>query len=177
MQQLVTGLLAYARVGTPEDGKSSADGAEVMREVLEDMRLAIEESGARVCLGPLPSVRADRVQFSQLLRNLLANAIKFRRTEPPEVEVRGDRRGPEWVFSVRDNGIGIDQGHTERIFEMFGRVHPRERFPGTGIGLATCKKIVQGHGGRIWVESEPGRGSTFYFTLPATEEFAGAGRG
>ena len=167
MQQLVTDLLVYARVGSRQALDRSADGAEVMREVLEDMRVAIEESGARVDVGPLPSVHADRAQFGQLLHNLVANAIKFRHVEPPQVEVRGERRGQECVFSVRDNGIGIESGSGERIFGMFARLHPRERFPGTGIGLAICKKIVHGHGGRIWFESEPGRGSTFFFTLPA----------
>ncbi|MFN0007939.1 MAG: MASE1 domain-containing protein [Planctomycetota bacterium] len=169
MQQLVTDLLAYGRVGARGARASSADGAVVMREVLEDMRSAIEESGARVDVGPLPLVHADRAQFGQLLRNLIGNAIKFRRSEPPEVLVRGERCGRECVFSVRDNGIGIEMGCAERIFGMFARLHPHERFPGTGIGLAICKKIVQGHGGRIWVESEPGNGSTFFFTLPAAE--------
>ena len=169
MHQLVTDLLAYGRVGARRTTASPADGAEVMREVLEDMRSAIEESGARVEVGPLPSVRADRAQFGQVLRNLLGNAIKFRDSEPPEVLVRAERKGRECVFSVRDNGIGIEMSCAERIFGMFARLHSRERFPGTGIGLATCKRIVQGHGGRIWVESEPGRGSTFFFTLPAVE--------
>jgi len=170
MQQLVADLLAYARVGSRGQLDPATDGAEVMREVLEDMRLAIEESGARVDVGPLPAVPADRSQLGQLLRNLVGNAIKFRHTEPPEVQVRGERRGGEWVFSVRDNGIGFEMGCADRIFGMFTRLHSRDRFPGTGIGLAICRRIVHGHGGRIWAESEPGRGSTFFFTLPAGAE-------
>jgi light-regulated signal transduction histidine kinase (bacteriophytochrome) len=169
MQQLVTDVLDYARVGARAARPSSADGDEVLREVLEDMRAAIEESGARVEVGAMPPVRADRGELGQLLRNLIGNAIKFRRSEPPAIEVRGERNGRECVFSVRDNGIGIERSGAERIFGMFARLHPRDRFPGTGIGLATCTRIVQGHGGRIWVESEPGRGSTFFFTLPAVE--------
>jgi signal transduction histidine kinase len=130
--------------------------------------MAIEESQAMVSNGDLPVVQADEVQLGQMFQNLIGNAIKFRRaSEPPRIHVDARRDGAMWVFSVRDNGIGIDPGESERIFEVFRRLHGRAKYSGTGIGLAICKKIVESHGGRIWVDSEPDRGATFYFTLPA----------
>jgi len=169
MQQLLVDLLAYARVGARPRDLQAAEGTDVLKEVLEDLRQAITETGARVTVGPMPRIQADRPQLGQLFRNLIANAIKFRRSGTPEVDVRGERLDGHWVFSVRDNGIGIPPDHRERIFEVFTRLHPRDRYPGTGMGLAICKKIVHRHGGRIWVESQPGSGSTFYFTLPVSE--------
>ena len=137
----------------------------MLQRVLGDLRVAIEESGAEVTHDPLPQVMADNVQLGQVLQNLLGNAIKFRSQEPPRIHVSARQEGQQWVFSVRDNGIGINPRYAERIFGIFERLHPRTEYPGTGIGLAICKKIVERHGGQIWVESEPGKGAAFFFTL------------
>jgi light-regulated signal transduction histidine kinase (bacteriophytochrome) len=115
---------------------------------------------------PLPKVMADPLQLSQVLQNLISNAIKFHGGEKPHIHISAEQKEKEWVFSVNDNGIGIPAEYSERIFEIFQRLHNKKEYPGTGIGLATCKKIVERHGGRIWVKSEPGKGSTFYFTIP-----------
>ena len=128
--------------------------------------MAIEESGAVVVCSPLPTVIADKLQFGQLLQNLIGNAIKYQETQSHRVHITAAQKGHHWLFSVRDNGIGIDPEYAERIFVIFQRLHTREEHPGTGIGLALCKKIVERHGGRIWVESQVGSGATFYFTIP-----------
>ncbi len=170
MQQLIIDLLSYSRVGTrgkeiqPAETQTALDGA------LANLQMAIEESGAAVTHDPLPTVMADQSQLVQLFQNLIDNAIKFRGEEPSQVHVGAEQEDHEWLFSVRDNGIGIDPQYRERIFVIFQRLHGREEYPGTGIGLAVCKRIVERHGGRIWVESEPGTGSTFYFTIKAVRE-------
>jgi len=129
----------------------------------------IEESGGQVEREPLPTVMGDRTQLGQVLQNLIANAIKFHPVDrPPRVHISARRQDREWVLAVRDNGIGIDPRQTDRLFKHFQRLHTQEEYPGQGIGLALCKKIVERHGGRIWFESAPGQGSTFYFTLPAS---------
>ncbi len=165
MQGLINDLLAYSRVGARVKGFEPADCSAVLDQALADLKAAIEKSGAVVTHDPLPAVMADDSQLVQLFQNLIGNAIKFH-VEAPRIHVSAEQKGKEWVFSVRDNGIGIEPQYAERIFVIFQRLHTREDYPGTGIGLAICKKIVERRGGRIWVESQPGTGSTFYFTIP-----------
>jgi PAS domain S-box-containing protein len=170
MKSLITDLLAYSRVGTR--GKEFAPVA--MEDMLEratgNLKLAMEESEATLTHDSLPVVLADNMQMIQLLQNLIGNAIKFRGAKPPRIHVGVRNRGEDWLFFVRDNGIGIDPQYAERIFVIFQRLHNRAEYPGTGIGLAICRKIVERHGGQIWVESQPGSGATFYFTLPPAEQ-------
>ncbi len=167
MQQLINDLLAYSRVGRTDKGLASTDCMAVLTAVRANLRRIIEENGVEVIVAPLPSLWTEESQLLQLFQNLIGNAIKFRKKdEPPRVQVGASRQGEEWLFWVRDNGIGIEQQYSERIFHVFQRLHNRKEYPGTGIGLAVCKKVVERHGGRIWVESELGKGSTFYFTLP-----------
>ena len=167
MRALIADLLAYARVETQGAEWTETDGEAVLAQALRDLQLAVAESGAIVTHDSLPTVTAVPGQLRQLLENLLSNALKFRGPEPPRIHLSAQRQGTEWLFSVRDNGIGLDPTQAERIFQMFQRLHTRKAYPGTGIGLAICKKIVERHGGRIWVESAPGQGATFFFTLPA----------
>src|SRR5262249_52523091 len=135
---------------------------------LSNLKVAVEESGAVVTQDPLPTVYADSGQLIQLFQNLIGNGLKFRGPASPRIHVGAREKNGEWVLSVSDNGIGIEPQYFERIFVIFQRLHTREEYPGTGIGLALCKRIVERHGGRIWVESAPGQGATFYFTLPVT---------
>jgi light-regulated signal transduction histidine kinase (bacteriophytochrome) len=167
MKALIEALLTYARVDTRGKPLTPVDSEGILRQTLQALQLQIAESGATITSDPLPRVRADSLQLSLLLQNLLSNALKFRGQEPPRVHVSAQRQGAEWSFSVRDNGIGLAPQHAESIFQMFQRLHTRQEYPGTGIGLAISKKIVERHGGQIWVESEPGKGTTFFFTLPA----------
>jgi chemotaxis family two-component system sensor kinase Cph1 len=166
MQALINDLLVYSRVGTEGKRLEPTSCETVLDHALANLQFAIEENGARVTHDPLPTVLADQSQLTQLFQNLLANAIKFRREEPPHVHLGVERGESKWLFSIRDNGIGIEEEYGERIFEIFQRLHGRNEYSGTGIGLAMCKKIVERHGGRIWVAANPGSGSTFYFTLP-----------
>jgi signal transduction histidine kinase len=166
MRGLIGDLLAYSRVGKTTGSREPTDLSAVAREALSNLETTIKESGAEVICDPLPTVRANQSQMLQLFQNLIGNAIKFRGSDPPRVRLSAQRKEREWVLSVRDNGIGIDAAHRDRIFVIFQRLHSRSEYPGTGIGLAICKKIVEGLGGRIWVESEAGKGSTFYFSLP-----------
>ncbi len=167
MQNLVQDLLAYARVGSHGKPFEIVDCAAPFREAVANLEAAIRESRAELTCGPLPRVWADASQLVQLFQNLLDNAIKFRGDQPPVVQVEAQSRDGEWLFAVRDNGIGIDPLFVDRLFVIFERLHSQSEYPGTGIGLAICKKIVERHGGRIWVESKPGEGTTFWFTLPA----------
>ena len=171
MQILINDLLAYSRVDTRGEALAPTDTRSVFDVACANLMRAIEDSGAEVTSGELPSVLGDQSQLVQLFQNLLSNAIKFRRSEGPvKVHVGAERRDGEWLFSVRDNGIGMEPQYLERIFIIFQRLHVKGEYSGTGIGLAICKKIVERHGGKIWVESEPGKGSTFYFTLRITED-------
>jgi PAS domain S-box-containing protein len=170
MQMLIEDLLAFSRVSTKGRKPEPVDAGEMVERVLGDLRAAIEQSGATVTAGALPMVLADPTQLGQVFLNLIGNAIKFRAPDrPPAVRVWAERLGGEWLFHVQDNGIGIDPRHMERIFHIFERLHGPGEYPGTGIGLAIVKKIIERHGGRIEVRSAPGEGSTFRFTLPAAE--------
>jgi chemotaxis family two-component system sensor kinase Cph1 len=134
--------------------------------VSANLQVAIETSGLIITHDPLPTVDADEAQLIQLFQNLIGNALKFKGEDKPNVHIKAERTEQGWLFSVRDNGIGLDLEHADRIFLIFQRLHTLEEYPGSGMGLAICKRIVERHGGRIWVESEPGEGATFYFTLP-----------
>jgi signal transduction histidine kinase len=167
MQVLISDMLSYSRVGISGKPFVRTDCNAILKRSLNNLRIPLEQSGAVVTHDALPEVMADPIQLSQLLQNLINNAIKFHpHQEKPRIHISADRRGKEWVFSVSDNGIGIPAEYHEKVFEMFQRLHDKKGYPGSGIGLATCKKIVERHGGRVWVESEPGKGSTFYFTVP-----------
>lgn len=167
MNTLINDLLLYSRVSSKQREFTPVDLNEIIAEVSGDLEVLINESEAVITYSKLPEVKADRLQMQQLFQNLIQNAIKFRKDVRPEIDITSEKNGYEWTFRVKDNGIGIDPEQTERIFLIFQRLHSdRGKYPGTGIGLALCKKIVERHGGRIWVESEPGKGSAFYFTIP-----------
>jgi PAS domain S-box-containing protein len=166
MQALIDNLLVYSRLGTYGNPFVSTDCEDVLQLALANLGVVIEESGAVVTHDPLPTVWADAMQLLQVFQNLIGNAIKFRSAKPPTIHVGTVRVADAYVFAVRDNGIGIEPQYAERIFVIFQRLHTRTEYPGTGIGLALCKKIVERHGGHIWVESELGRGTTFFFTIP-----------
>ena len=182
MQRLIDDLLAFSRVGTRGQQFQPVDCNQLLQDVLLGLKLAIEESGASITYAELPTIMADRGQVYQLLQNLIANALKFRGDAPPHIHVSAtwhaggegantgpnisSDEGPSWVFAVADNGIGIDPQYSERVFVIFQRLHSRAQYSGTGIGLAICKKIVERHGGRIWVDSTLDQGATFYFRLP-----------
>jgi signal transduction histidine kinase len=176
MSELIKGLLAYSRVDSQGAPLRATGCQAVLEQAVENLQLSIEESGAVVTFDALPVVEGDATQLVQLFQNLFSNAIKFRGEQPPRVHVEAQHRpaqpgaerpgNGDWLFSVRDNGIGIEPQYAERIFVIFQRLHPRDSYPGTGIGLAICKRIVERHGGRIWVESEVDGGSRFCFTLP-----------
>jgi light-regulated signal transduction histidine kinase (bacteriophytochrome) len=166
MKQLIEDILAYSRVGTRAREFKPTQCENALRKALVNLRAAIEATGASVTHSPLPEVDADEVQLVQLFQNLIGNALKFQGGEPPRIHVSAAERPGAWEIGVRDNGIGIDPQYFERIFMVFQRLHTKTDYPGTGIGLALCKKIVERHGGRIWVASQPGEGATFHFTLP-----------
>ena len=165
MQELIHDLLAYSRVGTKGKEFEPTPCAAVLQRALGNLRAAVTDSCASVTYDNLPTVMADASQLAQVFQNLIGNAIKFRGKEPPRVHVSAEQKGDVWVFSMRDNGIGIEPEYADRIFVIFQRLHSKTEYPGTGIGLAICKKIVERHGGCIWVESQPGKGSTFLFTI------------
>jgi light-regulated signal transduction histidine kinase (bacteriophytochrome) len=166
MQRLINDLLAYSRVGTRSKPFKPIDSHGVLGQAIANLSALIEENQAVVTNDDLPPIMADQSQMVQLFQNLIGNAIKFRSDQSPRIHVSAEQKGNEWVFSVEDNGIGIDPQFKERIFVVFKRLHQKEEYPGTGMGLAICKKIVERHGGRMWVESELQKGSTFYFSIP-----------
>ncbi len=167
MQELIDGLLQYSRAGRGELRRVPVDMNRALESALSDLEFALKDSGAQAAADPLPTLPADPALVESVFRNLVGNALKFRGKELPRVHVGARRRGGEWEFAVRDNGIGIHPRDYDKLFRPFQRLHSRKEYPGTGIGLALCRKIMDKHGGRIWVESEPGRGTTFRFTLPA----------
>ncbi len=166
MDDLLTGLLAYSRIQTKGQKKATISAQAAFNAAVTNLRASITESKAAITSDTLPSVEADGVQFTQLFQNLIGNAIKFRTDKKPQIHVGCKRQENAWQFWVRDNGIGIDPQNHERIFDIFRQLHPRDKYPGFGVGLAICKRIVERHGGKIWVESQLGKGTTFYFTIP-----------
>lgn len=167
MQSMIRSLLELSRVTTQGREFKLVDCQAVLARTMHTWRMAVEESGAVVTHDPLPTVLADDVQLGRVFQNLVGNALKFRGPHPPRVHISAERQGDYWLFRVQDNGIGLDPAQGERIFGVFQRLHTRDEYPGMGMGLAICKKIVERHGGRIGVESEPGRGAVFFFTMPA----------
>jgi PAS domain S-box-containing protein len=166
MQSLIDDILRLSRLGTQSRPAGGVDLNDVVATALKNLEVSLDESGAEVVVDPLPRIAADAGQLVQVFQNLIGNAIKFRGETAPRVVVSASRQDDGWVFVVRDNGIGIEPDYFDRIFHVFQRLHRRDAYPGTGIGLAICKKVVEGHGGRIWVESAPGCGSVFSFSIP-----------
>jgi light-regulated signal transduction histidine kinase (bacteriophytochrome) len=166
MQSLINDLLLYSRVGTKGKAFAPTPLEPVLAGALANLAIAIDEAKAEITHDPLPTISGDPTQLLQLFQNLIGNALKFRRNVPVRIQIGAQREGSDWRISVTDNGIGIDPQYAERIFMIFQRLHTREEYPGTGIGLSVCKKIVERHGGRIWVEPAPESGSVFTFTLP-----------
>jgi light-regulated signal transduction histidine kinase (bacteriophytochrome) len=166
MRELVNDLLQYSRIDSQSEPFTLVDMNLVANKVVSSLKIAIEECKAEVVIESLPVVMADETQMSQLLQNLISNAIKFRGPEAPRVEVASWEGAREWTISVKDNGIGIAPKYQDKLFQMFQRLHNRDEYPGTGIGLAIAKKIVERHGGRIWLDSDGKTGSTFFFTMP-----------
>jgi PAS domain S-box-containing protein len=167
LEQQIKDLLDYSRVTTRGKEFEWLDLNAVVAQVLKDLSLTIKEKKAQISYDPLPKVIADSSQLARVFQNLIGNALKFSGNQPPQIHIGAEKSDGEWKLWVQDRGIGIDPKNCERIFLMFERLHSRSEYPGTGIGLAICKKVIERHGGRIWVESEPGQGSTFYFTIPA----------
>jgi light-regulated signal transduction histidine kinase (bacteriophytochrome) len=170
MKALINDLLMYSRVQRGTDEVKMVDCQQVLDQVLDDLQLTIEDTAATITHDPLPKLIGNERQLVQLFQNLIANALKFRQEAPPQVHIGCEDRRGEWLFCVRDNGIGIETQYLERIFVIFQRLHSRREYSGTGIGLAICKKVVENHGGQIWAESEVGSGTTFYFTLSKRKE-------
>jgi chemotaxis family two-component system sensor kinase Cph1 len=166
MRNLINGLLEYSQVTLKEKKFQNVDCDLVMRKILEQLNGSITQSGAQVEITPLPEVYGESLLLGQLFQNLIGNALKFCSERPPRVEVGAEKREGEWLFWVKDNGIGIESRFFQQIFRLFQRLHNREEYSGAGLGLAVCQKTVELHGGKIWCESEVGKGSSFYFTIP-----------
>ena len=168
MEQLITDLLAFSRLSTEGRALVPTKLEAPLRTALNTLQFSIKKANAVVTSDPLPTVRVDESQIAQVFQNLIANALKFHSERPPQIHIGARAEEGSWVVRVQDNGIGIDPQYFERIFQLFQRLHTRKNYPGTGIGLAICKKIVQRHGGKIWVESQPDQGTTFFFSIPET---------
>ena len=169
MQTLILDLLTYARLETQARPFRAADCERIVQKAIASLETAIHDTGAEVTHGPLPTVVGDESQLTQVFQNLIANGLKYSPGKP-EIHISAQQQDRAWLFAIRDNGIGIATKYHERIFDIFQRLHTQQTYPGTGIGLAICRRVVQRHGGRIWVESEPDQGSTFYFTLAEQEQ-------
>jgi light-regulated signal transduction histidine kinase (bacteriophytochrome) len=174
LKNLIDDLLKYSRIGTGVLEYQTNDGSALVDQVLRDLQIPIKESGTEVTRDPLPTIVGDPIQLGQLFQNLITNAIKFRNPDlSPRIHISAKQTGRFFTFTVRDNGIGFEMEQEKHIFAVFRRLHNKDEYPGTGIGLASCKKIVESHGGSIWAESQPGKGSTFFFTiavLPTIQE-------
>lgn len=167
MESLLGALRTYTQLSLSEKEPSEdVDAGAVLETALSNLKVAIQDSGAAITRSALPHIRMYEFQLEQLFQNLIGNAIRYRSDEAPRISIAAERRGEEWQFSVQDNGIGIEPQFQKQIFGIFKRLHSKAEYPGTGMGLAICQRIVERAGGRIWVESQPGKGSTFYFTVP-----------
>src|ERR1700730_4772805 len=170
MEQLLKDLRSYAQASTMEqETTEDIDAGEILDRALVSLQAAVKDSGASISRTALPRVRMHEFQLQQLFQNLIGNSIRYRSGDPPRIHIAAERRGKEWLFSIQDNGIGIDPQYKEQIFGLFKRLHSTAEYPGTGMGLAICQRVIERAGGRIWVESEPGQGSTFFFTVPCRE--------
>lgn len=170
MRDMIDDLLAFSRLQQEDYTLELVDCNAVIENVLADLHVQIEKDDAEVTYGSLPTVHGNETHLEQLFQNLIANALKYNDSQHPRIHIKAEQRSDQWLFSVIDNGIGIDPEHTDQIFEIFNRLHSRSDYPGTGIGLSLCQEIINQHGGDIWVESEPGEGSEFYFTLPILQD-------
>jgi PAS domain S-box-containing protein len=170
MQQLIQAVLLHSSIKAEDNLASVTDVSSVLDEVLTNLRQSILESNAEFDIGEMPEVAVERTQLVQLFQNLISNSLKYRGAEPPQIHISAELSVDRWLFTLRDNGIGVDPKYAEKIFDMFARLHGKTQYTGTGIGLAICKKIVMAHGGKIWMESEPGQGSIFYYSLPAATQ-------
>ncbi|MBN1227294.1 MAG: GHKL domain-containing protein [Deltaproteobacteria bacterium] len=170
MQRLINDLLSYSLVGARQKPVKPTDCNSVLGQVITDLSVTIEQNNVIISNDDLPNVMADASQMQELFKNLIGNAIKFRSEQAPRVHISAKKDRNKWLFSVKDNGLGIDPQYKDKIFLIFQRLHSKEEYPGTGIGLAICKRIVERHGGKIWIDSNVGKGSTVYFTLPLKRE-------
>jgi light-regulated signal transduction histidine kinase (bacteriophytochrome) len=173
MRELIDDLLQYSRVNTMSKEFSSVDMNDVVSRTLRMLKVPIEENKVEIIVNPLPTVTADESQMMQVMQNLIGNSIKFHGPERLLIRISSSRGAREWTFAVKDNGIGLNMLYADKIFKMFHRLHSAAEYPGTGVGLAVAKKIVERHGGRIWVESEEGKGATFFFTIPISLKSSG----
>ena len=170
MEQLIDDLLGYARLSMSTKKFNHTDYNKILERSISNLTVAIEDSRAKINIDPLPALMANDLQIECLFQNLISNAIKFRAKEAPIIHVSAEKKEHDWIFSVRDNGIGIEPKDMDRIFNMFQRLHSKSKYAGTGIGLSVCKNIVDNHGGRIWVESDSGKGSNFFFSIPENQK-------